>query len=245
MAGRSKDKEKVKGLARRHPEWDNIEASAKIRKRSASSRSTPSARRSSKTPSKPSSTAASPAPPAVNGRNNRDREASTPSSDTSQAVKDFYAHMEATSSESSRWDTDSVLGAVLEDLTHETGTPGGEITPIYSPLLMLYSSRLCLYISCCSLPSFFPAHHYLQLMSYSCCLHVFIRARCNMLISYEPRETLHISPSAKWTQRSGLEKTGRCVSITWRLGHEVFLSAYWNNQESSPICILLTTISRL
>lgn len=171
MAGRSKGKEKTKGPARRHPEWDKIEASAKIQKRPAGSRRTQSAR-SSKAPSRTPSAKASPSPPAVNGNSHGNREASTPSSDNSQAVKDFYAHMEATSSESSRWDTDSLLGAVLEDLTDETGTTGGEITPIHLPLLT----------PCCILQSFvikylcpfLPLHPSccLSLMSFSYCFRV-------------------------------------------------------------------------
>lgn len=66
---------------------------------------------------------ASPAPEAVKQGG---REASASASEGS--VKDFYAHIEASSSESSRWDTDSVLGAVLEDLTDETDIVG-ELCP--------------------------------------------------------------------------------------------------------------------
>lgn len=58
-------------------------------------------------------------------RASRGSGASTPSSDASHTSKDFYAHVEASSEASSQWDTDSVLGAVLEDLTDETGATGG------------------------------------------------------------------------------------------------------------------------
>lgn len=190
MAGRSKGKEKAKGPARRHPEWDKIEASAKIRKRSASSRRTVSAR-SSKAPSKATSAAASPAPPAVNGKSRGDREVSTPSSDSSQAVKDFYAHMEATSSESSRWDTDSVLGAVLEDLTDETGSPGGEINPLcthYLPLIFCYALQASVFISLVVCFPFLRFAAYI-LMPSSCCL----RVVC-VLLSVLPVASLRVSP---------------------------------------------------
>lgn len=157
MAGESKGKAKAEGPVRRHPECDKIEASAKIQELSASPRSTPSTR-SSRTPSKTPSATASPALQAANSTNHGDRGTSTPSSGTSQAAEDFYAHMEAASSESSRWDTDSVLGAVLEDLTDETGTPRGEITPIH---LSLYISPCGLHglKSVFSVTSSFPPSH--------------------------------------------------------------------------------------
>lgn len=125
MASKSKDKPLAKLPTRPRSEKKKTAASgAKKPKGSASSRGTPSTRGST---SKSSSGASSPAPQPVNGVGLDNGGTSTPCSETSQAVKDFYAHLEASSSESSRWDTDSVLGAVLEDLTDDAGTPGGEL----------------------------------------------------------------------------------------------------------------------
>ncbi|SPO05054.1 related to NAD-dependent histone deacetylase [Cephalotrichum gorgonifer] len=56
-------------------------------------------------------------------REDREPELLTPSSETSQTTNDFYAHIEEASSASSRWDTDSMLGAMLEELTDETSDP--------------------------------------------------------------------------------------------------------------------------
>lgn len=230
MAGRSKGKEKAKGPARRHPEWDKIEAAAKIQKRSASSRRTPSARSSkapSKTPSKTPSAAASPAPPAVNGKSNGNGGPSTPSSDTSLPVKDFYAHMEATSSESSRWDTDSVLGAVLEELTDETGSPGGEITPIHPPLFVLcYAPQgfvfmffllpISLVVSC----SFLPVAAYTIFPVRVVCVFSFVlliaspslaTTQTHARFPFSPTDS-EIWPWANW---------GVCGGVTSRSGHRL------------------------
>ena len=138
-------KPKAKRPARHHPDRDikPTTKGAKMRKGSASSRSTANGR---KTPSRSSSGTASPAPQTANGLKHEDRDTSTPSSETSQAVRDFYTHMEAASSESSRWDTDSVLGAVLEDMTEDTGTPAGETIP----------TRLSPFFPCSSLAAWFP-----------------------------------------------------------------------------------------
>lgn len=142
MAGKPKEKPKARPARPRGVNKKPAINGARITKRSAS-RSTPSARGSaSKTPS----SAASPAP--QSGLKREDGGASTPES---EAVMDFYAHMEAASDESSRWDTDSMLGAMLEDLTDETGTPGGEFVILHLLLFIPCRVRLSLVVQRASL----------------------------------------------------------------------------------------------
>ena len=190
MAGKSKDKPKVKRPARprnnnKTPAPAPVPANgAKISKRAASSsRKTPSASNSA---SKTSSTTASPAPQPASGLKREDRDASTPSSVASQeAVKEFYAHLEAASSESSRWDTDSVLGAVLEDLTDETGTPGGELSYSLVPLHPLSLFPDCSISPCLLFPpsSHPPLPHqcYSCFMHCLCCLFVLVQQACPVI----------------------------------------------------------------
>ena len=117
----SKTKDKAKAELPTRPR-DGKKASlngVKKEKKARSVKSSPRSRGSTAT-STPAS--ASPAPEAAKAVKQGSREASDSASEGS--VKDFYAHIEASSSESSRWDTDSVLGAVLEDLTDETDIVG-------------------------------------------------------------------------------------------------------------------------
>ena len=113
---KSKDKAKPSLPTRPH---DAKKASLNGVKKEKKARSVKSSPRSRGSTATSTPTSASPAPEAVKQEG---REASDSASEGS--VKDFYAHIEASSSESSRWDTDSVLGAVLEDLTDETDIVG-------------------------------------------------------------------------------------------------------------------------
>ena len=117
----SKLKDKAKANLPTRPRDRKKAASNGVKKENGtrSARSSPSSRGSTAT-STPAS--ASPGPEAAKAIKQGHREASDSASEGS--VKDFYAHIEASSSESSRRDTDSVLGAVLEDLTDETDIVG-------------------------------------------------------------------------------------------------------------------------